>query len=215
MIGSRSPVPATRNPHSAISSPRASQSTLWTRWLPLLSLLVTLTAWLFPHPSFPKLIKPLLVAYVLAATSVLLFFSYIVRLLTKLGAGWSPIIITLVIYSSSLTGLGLSLNYIRDDISRRPTKPRFDGRMSFLEYCQRRYGTDAALSAADSASCQADGITHAFTPMEICYWEFGSAANVAEPLSLGVICDTSARTDPPCKDDQRYCGAEKEYCCPP
>ncbi|HVT19534.1 MAG TPA: hypothetical protein VHQ90_25555 [Thermoanaerobaculia bacterium] len=127
--------------------------------------------------------------------------------------------VILAVYASSAAGLILSINRISGPVAKSPpvfSPQRFDARLDFTAYCKQRYGSDTIINidSDNIMECIAQGKRQKLTPEEACLWLFGSRANRVEPLSPDVMCDTSRRTKPPCTAEKRFCGPDKDYCCP-
>jgi hypothetical protein len=199
-------------------SPTTSHRSRW--WvqagLPLLALFVAILAWLFPTPSIPKPLNSYIVPSLLAACSIIIFLGYLLLIARTLRASFKTTLLLLIVYALSIVTTAISLHYVLDhnEHSRiaRPD-PNFSGKITFLTYCQNRFGAGASLDS-NSSACVTDTDTYPFTAKDVCFWQYGSEAHEAEPLALLVTCDISARTQPPCSKEQRFCGAEQDFCCP-
>lgn len=198
------------------SSPVPSHRSLAQAGLPVLALFVATLAWLFPSPSIPKPLNFYIVPSALAAGSIIIFLGYLLLIARTLRASFKTTLLLFIVYAFSIVSTAVSLHYVLDHREHSRTanpEPNFDGKITFLTYCQNRYGAGASLDS-NSSACVTDSATYPFTPKYVCFWQYGSEAHQAEPLSLSVICDTSVRTRPPCAREQRFCGTEQDFCCP-
>lgn len=103
----------------------------------------------------------------------------------------------------------------KDTLADVPAKAaRFDARLDLGSFCRERYKLDFIRLQEDKLACEKAGEVQSVKLAEACFWSYGSLRYSVEPVSLNVLCDSSAMSDPPCSRDQRPCGFDSRSCCP-
>jgi S1-C subfamily serine protease len=91
---------------------------------------------------------------------------------------------------------------------------QYMGRLDPGEYCRNVFGPHFRATVGQEASCT-DGLSiKAFLIAEACDWAYGSEDYTVELDSASVWCSIKNTSKPPCRSDQRICGASLAICCP-
>jgi hypothetical protein len=91
---------------------------------------------------------------------------------------------------------------------------KFDGLLNMEKYCRKELSLAFGGASGTEFSCGLGSASRLISVSDACFAWFGSVAFSGEPTNLSVLCDTSARTTPPCKEDERPCPSDQGYCCP-
>lgn len=90
----------------------------------------------------------------------------------------------------------------------------YRGQLDLTSYCRSQFDDSFRGLPGEIPKCVNGTLRHDISFGAACLWQFGSESyRVGLEIPL-VLCDTSKRTDPPCKEGERFCGRDTKYCCP-